>query len=102
MSTVNTATVSLEEYTKLKEFFDNVTKNKIPVYGDGGWTHLYNRMCYVTKDEAILNISKVNEELVNTNRKLNDKITKSKSLIEDLESKNAKLRSKTKWFSFLK
>ena len=97
MLTVNTATVSLDEYIKLKEFFDNVTENKIPVYFDGGWTSLYNRMNYVTKDEAISEIAKVNTILKNENSKL-------KQTIDTLKLENEKLKAKPKkgWFSFLK
>ena len=91
---MNTATISLEEYTKLKEFFDNVTENKIPVYLDGGWTSLYNRMKYVTKDEAILEIAKVNATISDTSMQLKNENTKLKHTIDTLKLENEKLKAK--------
>ena len=92
---MNTATISLDEYIKLKEFFNNVTENKIPVYIDGRWTSLYNRINYVTKDEAILEIAKVNTQLKNETSKL-------KQAIDTLKLENEKLKAKKGSFSFLK
>ena len=96
MRPINTATIPLDEYIKLKEFFNNVTENKIPVYFDGGWTSFYNRMNYVTKDEAISEIAKVNIQLRNENSRLQQTIDALK-----LENEKLKVQPKKGLLSFL-
>ena len=106
MSTVNTATISLEEYKKLKEVYDNVTENRILVHVDeinyGGWTAFTHRLLFMTRDEAISSIAKLNEVFVKENKQLKNENSRLIDTIDTLKSENEKLRAKTKWFSFLK
>ena len=72
----NTVLLSLEDYNRLRDFHDKVTKGEIPSYvlrdADRWCQHFY------TKDEAINNLEADNEALLTNISDLEIEITKLK------------------------